>query len=122
MATLKSKQIHDFNNSVTWTSASDSEIPNSKDIQNQFVPEDSMILEEFTNQTKSSTSAQWTLTVTHNIQSNSASLVTLFVNGFKMRSSLISSVSNKVITFDALGYDIDSIDVLEVHYIKNHTV
>lgn len=122
MATLKSKQIHDFNNSVTWTSASDSEIPNSKDIQNQFVPEDSMILEEFTNQTKASASAQWTLTVTHNIQSNSASLVTLFVNGFKMRSSLISSVSNKVITFDALGYDIDSIDVLEVHYIKNHTV
>lgn len=122
MATLKSKQIHDFNNSVTWTSASDSEIPNSKDIQNQFVPEDSMILEEFTNQTKASTSAQWTLTVTHNIQSNSASLVTLFVNGFKMRSSLISSVSNNVITFDALGYDIDSIDILEVHYIKNHTV
>lgn len=122
MATLKSKQIHDFNNSVTWTSASDSEIPNSKDIQNQFVPEDSMILEEFTNQTKASTSAQWTLTVTHNIQSNSASLVTLFVNGFKMRSSLTSSVSNNVITFDALGYDIDTIDVLEVHYIKNHTV
>lgn len=122
MANLKSKQIGDFNNNVTWTSASNTEIPNSKDIQNQFVPEDAMILEEFTNQTISATSSQWTLTVTHNIQSNSASLVTLFVNGFKMRSSLTSSVSNKVITFDALGYDIDTIDVIEVHYIKNHTV
>lgn len=122
MSNLKSKQIGDFNNNVTWTSASNTEIPNSKDIQNQFVPEDAMILEEFTNQTISATSSQWTLTVTHNIQSNSASLVTLFVNGFKMRSSLTSSVSNKVITFDALGYDIDTIDVIEVHYIKNHTV
>lgn len=122
MATLKSKQILDFNNDVTWTSATDREIPNSKDIQNQFVPEDSMILEEFTNQTITAAATQWELTVTHNIQNNSANLVTLFINGFKMRSSLTSSVSNNVITFNALGYDIDSIDVIEVHYIKNHTV
>lgn len=122
MSSLKSKQISNFNDNVTWTSATDQEIPNSKDIQNQFVPEDSMLLEEFTNQTISATSAQWTLTVTHNIQNNSASLITLFVNGFKMRSSLTSSVNNNVITFNALGYDIDSIDVIEVHYIKNHTV
>lgn len=122
MSRLKSKQIVDFNNSVTWTSATNQEIPNSKDVQNQFIPENSMIIEEFTNQTITATSAQWTLTVTHNVQNNSASLVTLFINGFKMRSSLTSSVNNKVITFNGLGYDIDSIDVIELHYIKNHTV
>lgn len=122
MASLKSKQISNFNDSVNWTLATDREIPNSKDIQNQFVPEDSMMLEEFTNQTITATTTQWTLTVTHDIQHNSASLITLFVNGFKMRSSLTSSVSNNVITFNALGYDIDSIDVIEVHYIKNHTI
>lgn len=122
MASLKSKQISNFNDSVNWTLATDREIPNSKDIQNQFVPEDSMMLEEFTNQTIAATTTQWTLTVTHDIQHNSASLITLFVNGFKMRSSLTSSVSNNVITFNALGYDIDSIDVIEVHYIKNHTI
>ena len=47
MSRVKSKQISDFNPAVTWTSATDKEIPNTKDIQNQFIPEDNLIIEKF---------------------------------------------------------------------------
>ena len=50
MSQLKSKQISDFNPSVDWTTVSSTEIPNSKDVNNTFVPEASLIVEEFTNQ------------------------------------------------------------------------
>lgn len=122
MAQLKSKQIKEFNDSVTWTAANSEEIPNSKDIQNNFVPESAMIIEEFTSQSISSATASWQLTLSNNVMSNDVSFVSLWINGYKALASLTTSVSGAVVTFGALGYDIDSIDTLEVHYIKNHAV
>ena len=120
MAFLKSKQIGDFSSNVTWTSASSSEIPNSRDIMNYFLPEDSMISETFVNQTISSSSGSWSLTLTYEVEDNNSELVVLYINGLKSNS--VSLVSNNQITFDALSYDIETSDELEVNYIKSHTV
>ena len=120
MAFLKSKQIRDFSSNITWTSASSSEIPNSRDIMNYFLPEASMISETFVNQTISSSSGSWSLTLTYDVEDNNPELVVLYINGLKSNS--VSLVSNNQITFDALSYDIDTSDELEVHYIKSHTV
>jgi hypothetical protein len=122
MAQLKSKQIQEFNDNVVWTSADSKEIPNSKDIQNNFVPEAAMVIEEFTSQSISSASANWTLTLSNSVMSNDVSFVSLWINGYKALASINVSVSGTTATFGALGYDIDAIDTLEVHYIKNHSV
>jgi len=37
MSQLRSKQIFDFNPSITWSGATSSEIPNSYDIKQQFL-------------------------------------------------------------------------------------
>ena len=121
MAGIKSKQLQDFNNNVTWTSATSREIPNSKDIMNEFVPEDSLIIETFTNQTISSNGQTWQLNLSYQVQGNDTNMVTLFINGLKIQDAA-SSISVQTITFNAIDYDIDSLDVLEVHYIKAHTV
>ena len=120
MSQIKSKQIGDFNNNVTWTAATSTEIPNSRDVMNSFTPEDTLIAEEFTNQTISSTASVWSLTLAHNVQNNDTALVVLYINGVK--SNTVLSVSGNSVTFDSLSYDIDTIDTLEVHYVKEHTV
>jgi len=120
MSLLKSKQIADFNSNVNWTLASNSEIPNTKDIMNEFLPETSMVSETFVNQTISSSTGAWSLTLTYNVEDNNPELATLYINGLKTNS--INSVLNNQITFDTIPYDIDTNDTLEVHYIKSHSV
>ena len=93
MAQLKSKQIQEFNDNVVWTSADSKEIPNSKDIQNNFVPEAAMVIEEFTSQSISSASANWTLTLSNSVMSNDVSFVSLWINGYKALASITVSVS-----------------------------
>lgn len=120
MALIKSKQISDFNSNINWTSANSSEIPNSRDIMNFFLPETSMIFETFVNQTISSSSGSWSLTLTYDVEDNNPDLVALYINGVKSNS--VSLVSNNQVTFDALAYDIDVNDEIDVHYIKSHSV
>jgi len=120
MSRLKSKQIADFNSNVNWTLASSSEIPNTRDIMNEFLPETSMVSETFVNQTISSSTGAWSLTLTYNVEDNNPELATLYINGLKTNS--INSVLNNQITFDTIPYDIDTNDTLEVHYIKSHSV
>lgn len=117
---LKSKQLSDFNDNIDWTSASSSEIPNSRDVMNYFLPESSMIYETFVNQTISSSTNTWSLTLTYNIQDDNIEFVVLYINGLKT-DSVISAIGN-LVTFDQLAYDMDIGDKLEVHYIKSHSV
>lgn len=120
MAFIKSKQIGDFSSNITWTSASSSEIPNSRDIMNYFLPETSMISETFINQTISSSSGSWSLTLTYNVEDDSPELIVLYINGVK--TNCINTVVNNQITFNTIAYDIDTSDELEIHYIKEHSV
>jgi hypothetical protein len=119
MAQLKSKQISDFNSNVDWTLVSSTEIPNSKDVNNTFVPEASLLVEEFTNQVITSTSA-WSLALSNDVEDDNAGLVALYVNGVKYGA--VSSVSSNTVNFNALAFDIEDFDVLEVHYVKKHSV
>lgn len=122
MASLKSKQIADFNSSVTWSSATSTEIPNSKDIQNAFIPKDSLVIDEFTGVSIPSSSGNWDITLTANVQSNDPSYVTVYVNGIKLKTVQIASVLNNVVTMLALPYDIVSDDTIEVHFVETHMV
>lgn len=122
MASLKSKQIADFNSSVTWSSATSTEIPNSKDIQNAFIPKDSLVIDEFTGVSIPSSSSNWDITLTANVQSNDPSYVTVYVNGIKLKTVQIASVLNNVVTMLALPYDIVSDDTIEVHFVETHMV
>lgn len=122
MASLKSKQISDFNSSVTWSSATSTEIPNSKDIQNAFIPKDSLVIDEFTGVSIPSSSNNWDITLTANVQSNDPSYVTVYVNGIKLKTVQIASVLNNVVTMLALPYDIVSDDTIEVHFVETHMV
>lgn len=122
MASLKSKQISDFNSSVTWSSATSTEIPNSKDIQNAFIPESSLMVDEFTGISIASSTTSWDITLTSNVQSNSVEFVTVYINGMKLKTVQVFSVSNNVVTMSALPYDIDVDDVIEVHYVETHTI
>lgn len=120
MSLIKSKQISDFNSNIDWTLANSSEIPNSRDIMNEFLPESSMVSETFVNQTIASSTGTWTLTLTYNVEDNNSELAVLYINGVK--ANCINTVLNDEITFDAISYDIDTDDELEVHYIKSHSV
>ena len=119
MAQLKSKQISDFNSNIDWALVSSSEIPNSKDVNNTFVPEASLLVEKFLNQTITS-SAAWSLALSYDVEDNNAGLVTLYINGVKY--GIVSSVSANTVYFDALEFDIDGLDIVEVHYVKKHSV
>jgi hypothetical protein len=122
MASLKSKQIADFNPAVSWNSATESEIPNSKDIQNAFIPEASLRIDEFTGVSINASAGNWDITLSSNVQANSIEFVTVYVNGMKLKVVQVSSVLNNVVTMFALPYDIVSDDVIEVHYVETHTV
>lgn len=126
MSRVKSKQISDFNPAVTWTSATDKEIPNTKDIQNQFIPEDNLIIEKFINQTIASDAGTWSVITSFDVHELAANNITLFINGLKIDEAAISVVDNgnntSEITFKQIDYDIDSDDIFEVHYIKDHAI
>ena len=86
---------------------------------NTFVPEASLIVEEFTNQVINAKSA-WSLTLSNDVEDNNSGLVTLYVNGVKYGA--VSSVSSNTVNFNVLGFDIEDSDLLEVHYVKKHSV
>jgi len=117
---IKSKQIINFNSNVNWNSASSIEIPNTKDIQNNFVPLDSMIIEEFSNININSSSGDWQLILSYFVQDNDIDLVTIFVNGLKTNG--VKSINNNILTIEAYSYDIDTEDIIEVHYIKKYKI
>lgn len=117
MAQVRSKQIADFSSSVNWTTATASQIPNSYDIKQNFLAKEQMVVEEFTNQTISSTS-QWNLTLTDSVYNNDAEYVSVYVNGFKTDGVL--SVTGTTLTIAAYAYDIDTNDTIKVHYVKNY--
>ena len=121
MGQLKSKQISNFNSNVVWTSATSTEIPNSKDVMNEFIPEDSLVIESFTNLTIGASKQDWPLTLTFNVQDADTNKVSLFINGLKIKEAA-KSVSGAAVIFNSIDYDIDIHDTLEVHYIKDHTV
>lgn len=120
MSSIRSKQINDFNSSVTWDQTTSSEIPNGRDILNYFLPESSMIFETFLNQTISSSTGAWSLTLSYNVEDNNIALIVLYVNGVKY--NVAQSISGTQVTFDTLPYDIEVNDELEVHYIKQHSI
>lgn len=122
MASLKSKQISDFNPSVTWSSATNKEIPNTKDIQNAFIPKDALVVDEFTGVSIASSSSNWDITLTGDVQSNDPNYVTVYINGMKLKTVQVSAVSGNVVTMLALPYDIAPDDVIEVHFVEYHTV
>lgn len=123
MGRLKSKQISDFNNSISglagWQAATNDEIPNSRDIADHFVPEYAMAVDRFTGLTVTSTSA-WTITTSNAVSGNHTALVAVYVNGLKLDESDITSVSGTTINMAAISYDLDTIDVIEVHYVQDH--
>lgn len=126
MSRVKSKQISDFNPAVTWTSATDKEIPNTKDIQNQFIPEDNLIIEKFINQTIASDVGTWSVITSFDVHDLATNNITLFINGLKIDEAAVSVADNgsntSEITFKQIDYDIDSDDIFEVHYIKDHAI
>ena len=126
MSRVKSKQISDFNPAVTWPSATDKEIPNPKDIQNQFIPEDNLIIEKFINQTIASDVGTWSIITSFDVHELTANNITLFINGLKIDEAAVSVADNgsntSEITFKQIDYDIDSDDIFEVHYIKDHAI
>jgi hypothetical protein len=120
MAKLKSKQISDFNPNVVWSAATATEIPNSKDIQNNFLPEAAMVIEDFSGNSITSSTGSWQLVLSSNVQNNDLDLVTIFVNGVKTNG--VISVNGTIVTIHQYAYDIEADDILEVHYIKEHTI
>ena len=108
-----------YNSNIDWSAVSSTEIPNSKDVNNTFVPENSLLVEEFTNQTIVSTSP-WSLELSYAVEDDNTGLVTLYANGVKY--GVVSSVSGSTVNFNTLGFDIENSDLLEVHYVKKHSV
>jgi len=120
MSQVRSKQISDFNSNVVWSAAHSNEIPNSKDIQNNFVPESAMVIEDFSGSAIVSSTGPWQLVLSSNVQNNDLDLITVYVNGVKTNG--VSSVTGNIVTIDQYAYDIEVDDALEIHYIKEHNV
>lgn len=123
MGKIKSKQIDDFNNNISglagWQAATNQEIASSRDIADHFVPEYAMTVDRFTGQTISSTSA-WTLTTSVAVSGNHTALVAIYINGLKLDEDSITSISGTTINVGAIAYDIDTVDIIEVHYVQDH--
>jgi len=123
MSSIKSKQIDDFNNNISglagWQAATNNEIPNSRDIADHFVPEYAMVVDVFTGQPITSTSA-WTLTTSNDVSGNHTSLIVIYVNGIKLDESYLTSVSGTTVNIGAIPYDIETSDKIEIHYIQDH--
>jgi len=129
MAKLKPKQIEGFE--VTNTSAfndgsqivaSESTFPSTAAVQNEFIPEKSLIIQQFTGLTANSSAQPWSITLTSSVQGDDSSLVTVFVNGVKLMDNATLGASANVITMGTLLYDIEANDIIEVHYVESHAV
>jgi hypothetical protein len=94
--------------------------------QNNFIPEDNLIIERFINQTIASDAGNWTVITTKDVHGLATTNITLFINGLKIDDAAVSVADNgsntSQITFKQIAYDLDAADIFEVHYIKDHQI
>lgn len=117
MSQLRSKQIADFSQTVTWSSVSSTQIPSAQSIKDQFLAQDQLAVDVFVGN-YSSGGGTWSLTLSDDVLNNDSELVTIYVNGVKTNG--VQSVNADVIVIEQYGYDIDTNDSLKVHYVKNY--
>ena len=129
MAKLKPKQIAGFEvtnvdafNDGTQIVANEETFASTAAIQNEFIPEQSLIIEQFTGFTFASSTQQWNITLSNPVQQDNVDMVTVFINGVKLMDNFTVSVSGTVVTMATLSYDIEANDIIEVHYVESHTV
>lgn len=129
MAQLRPKQIKGFEvtntsafNDGTQIVANEQTFASTAAIQNEFIPEQSLIIEQFTGVSFPSSTQGWNITLMNPVQNNSADMVTVFVNGVKLMDNATEAVTGNVVKMAQLSYDIDSIDIIEVHYVETHSV
>lgn len=119
MAQIRSKQIADFNQIVDWSNTSLIEIPSSESIKEQFIAQDQLISEDLSGN-YSSGGGTWSLTLSDNVLNDDEELVTIYVNGVKTNGVLSVSGTPSTIIIDQYGYDIDTNDILKVHYVRQY--
>jgi hypothetical protein len=128
MSRIKSQQIRDFNSEVTWTGErSNLEIPNTKDIKDQFISKSELVEEEFSENINSS-AGTWELTLVENVYDGDPDLVSIHVNGVKTNGviSVLNGLNpgqpngGATLTISAYGYDIDTDDKVVVNYAKTY--
>lgn len=129
MSKLRPKQIEGFEitnvtafNDGTQIIANETTFPSTAAVQNEFIPERALIVDRFTGLSVNSSSSAWNITLNKNVQEDNVDLVTVFVNGIKLMDNSVVSVSGSVVTMSQLMYDIESEDIVEVHYVESHTV
>lgn len=129
MAKLKPKQIEGFEatrtsafNDGSQIVASEATFPSTAAVQNEFIPEQSLIIQQFTGLTANSLTQPWSITLASSVQNDDSSFVTVFVNGVKLMDNATLGASANVITMGTLLYDIESNDIIEVHYVESHSV
>jgi hypothetical protein len=117
MAQLRSKQIFDFNSNINWSTVTNTDIPNSFDIKDQFIGKDQMVVDQF-NDSYNSSGGTWSLVLSENVLNNDPDLVTVYVNGLKTNGVLSISGTPSTLTINQYFYDIDPNDILNVHYVR----
>lgn len=129
MARLKPKQIEGFEvtNTTAFSNAgsivaNESTFPSTAAVQNEFIPEHSLIVEQFTGLSFASSTSQWAITLSNTVQNDDVDMVTVFVNGVKLMDNYTVSVSGATVQMAVLAYDIESNDIVEVHYVESHSV
>ena len=129
MSQLKPKQIEGFRpqREVAFKfggveNASVTTFASTAAIANAFIPEQSLIVEQFTGLTVSSSTSAWNITLSNNVHEDNVDLVTVFVNGVKLMDTFTLSATGNNVTMSTLAYDIAADDVIEVHYVEDHAV
>lgn len=129
MAKLKPKQIAGFEvtntsafNDGTQIVANETSFASTAAIQNEFIPEQSLIIEQFSGLSFESSTQSWSITLTKTVQDDNVDLVTVFINGVKLMDDYTVGVSGNLVSMATLAYDIESNDIIEVHYVESHTV
>lgn len=117
MSKIRSKQISDFSESVTWANASSTQIPSAESIKNQFIAQDQLAVDVFVDN-YSSGGGTWSVTLSEDVLNDDPELVTIYVNGVKTNG--VQSVTGSVLIIGQYGYDIDINDSLKIHYVKSY--
>jgi len=129
MSKLRPKQIEGFEitnvtafNDGSQIIANETTFPSTAAVQNEFIPERALIVEQFTGLAINSSSTAWNITLNKTVQEDNVDMVTVFINGVKLMDNFTASVSGSVVTMAQLDYDIDAYDIIEVHYVESHIV
>jgi hypothetical protein len=129
MAKLRPKQIEGFEvtnidafNDGTQIVASETTFPSTAAVQNEFIPEQSLLIEKFTGLVVNSLTQPWSLTLSKAVQNDDTSLVTVFVNGVKLMDDVTLGASANLVTMSTLDYNIEASDIIEVHYVESHSI